>query len=351
MSNIKLNNIILDDINSKKLSNVNNNDIMVYRPKKIKEKYQYTITYETEKDMDMNENKITQIKLVLYGNFINWIKLFKSDEKNNLTELAYHDVIPNQGLHVGINLNYDEKFIIEVNPIDICTKIQIKNLSSKILDNNCKITWDNIFIINLVKRADRKEEMIKKLELANITKYEFIEAIDGMNPEIIGKFNMAKSNPDFPIVTSGHYACLLSHINAIKLAKERDYNTIMILEDDVYFCNEFLLKLDNLQVCQYDMLYLGGITSKKKLFFDDWILNSSNNKIMGAYGYMLKCHMFPTILEKLEKLMEYVDLLYIKQIQPNYNVILLNDYITTDLASSNTSNKSKKLVKRLKYIN
>ena len=68
-------------------------------------------------------------------------------------------------------------------------------------------------------------------------------------------------NKQTQIITSGHFACLLSHINAIKLAKSRNYSSIMILEDDVYFCNDFLNKLSNLMIPNYDMIYLGGIKS------------------------------------------------------------------------------------------
>jgi hypothetical protein len=95
---------------------------------------------------------------------------------------------------------------------------------------------------------------------------------------------------------------------------------------------------------------LGGIISKKKLFFNDWIF-ANNNKIMGAYGYILQNKLFDSILGRLEKLTEYVDLFYLKQIQPNYSIILLNDYIKTDLISSDTSHKCEKLIKRLEYIN
>ncbi len=332
---------------------------IVYRPRKILESNKYQIIFEP--DILNKKNKLTinekiHAKFVFYGNFINFVKFFKLKTNQNLeilpdsttTQFEYK-IIPNQGLMVSFILEPDEKFIIDVNPFDLCTKISIKNQHFLKIKNFTHIIWDNIFIINLERRPDRKEQMIQKLLNADIRNFEFVNAVDGTDPEIIQKYIAAKSNPNFPIVTPGHYACLLSHIKAIKLGLERNYSGIMILEDDVYFRDDFLIKLSNLNVCEYDMLYLGGITSKKKFFFNDWMLNT-NNKIMGAYGYILPKHMFEIILEKLEKLIEYVDLLYIKQIQPNYKVVLLNDYIKTDLASSDTSHKSNKLVKRLNYI-
>jgi GR25 family glycosyltransferase involved in LPS biosynthesis len=158
-----------------------------------------------------------------------------------------------------------------------------------------------------------------------------------------------KKNSSNPIVTSGHYACLLSHIKAIKLAKSRNYQNIMILEDDVYFDNDFINKLSRLTVPKYEMIYLGGIISKKKIFLCDWAY-SSKNKIMGAYAYILTQSIYDKILTKLEKILDYVDFVYMEQIQPYYKVLLLNDFIKTDLSSTDTSHKSKKLIKRLQYI-
>jgi GR25 family glycosyltransferase involved in LPS biosynthesis len=74
----------------------------------------------------------------------------------------------------------------------------------------------NIFYINLDKRQDRKEEI--ELELKNYGLFdnsERIQAIETPGQGILG--------------------CTMSHLNAIKLAKERSYENILILEDDFQF--------------------------------------------------------------------------------------------------------------------
>jgi GR25 family glycosyltransferase involved in LPS biosynthesis len=191
--------------------------------------------------------------------------------------------------------------------------------------------------------------MIKKLTEANITKYYFLEAYDGQNNQIIESFNKIKQKKNIPIVSSGHFACLLSHIKAIKLAIKYNYEHIMILEDDVFFCDNFINKLNDLMVPEFDIMYLGGITSKKKFFSPHWAF-SNGNKIMGAYGYILNKKMFNDIISGLEKLEQYVDIYYIKSIQPFHKTLILNDYIKTDLTSTDTSHKSNKMIKRLSYI-
>ena len=270
-----------------------------------------------------------------------WVKYNKITYKYNK--------IPSNGILISCIISNDFPLEISLKPIDMCSEIIIREFKKNFdyhLDLS-NINWDNIFIINLKRRIDRKENIIKKLQEQNIINYEFIEAIDGTEQSIIEKFTESKNNIKTQIITAGHFACLLSHIKAIKLAKSRNYSSIMVLEDDVYFCKNFLDKLSNLMIPKYDMIYLGGIISKKKLFFNDWIRCSN---IMGAYGYILTSNLFDIVLEELENLIQYVDIYYMRNIQPIYSTILLFDYIKTDLATSDTSFKSPQLVKRLNYI-
>lgn len=260
----------------------------------------------------------------------------------------YHN-IPSDGVLISCIINKEESLEITINPIDLCSEIIIKQVNIKLQSELTliNIMWDNIFIINLKRRLDRKIDMQNKLIEQNITQYEFIDAFDGTEPKIQEQFENIQKNKNTSIINSGHFACLLSHIKAIKLAKERNYSSIMVLEDDVYFCKDFISKLSNLMIPNYDMIYLGGIIKKKKLFFNDWVRYS---KIIGAYGYILSSSLFDIVINELEKLTEYVDVFYMKNIQPIYSTILLFDYIKTDLASSDTSHKSQGLVKRLNYI-
>ncbi len=325
---------LLNMINKQELDNK-----IIYKPKTIQNNIQYKIIFKS------NNKNSTQVQCILYANFINWIEFVNSKEDIPVK----YNYISNQGLLISFILTDEsDEFIINIGPIDLCTKITIKNLTQNPILDFIPIQWDNIFIINLPRRSDRKEQMIKKLSDANITNYEFIEAFDGLNPDVNNKFIQLKNKKNLQIVTPGHFACLLSHIKAIKLAKSRNYSNIMILEDDVFFYDNFINKISQILMPKFDMVYLGGIISKKKLFFNGW---AKHNKIMGAYAYLLNSSLFDIVLNHLEKLTEYVDILFIKEIQPNYSVFILDDLVKTDLASSDTSHKSNTLVKRLKYIN
>lgn len=269
--------------------------------------------------------------------------------------------INQDGFLVSFNYNHDDykKNIITFTfyPKNICVetneakpKIYICKITHELYQtiNLTNINWDNIFVINLKRRTDRKSHIIQMFKSNNIDQYEFIDAIDGLNPQILSQFNDLKLNRKTKIITSGHFACLLSHIKAIKEAKLRKYNSIMILEDDVILSHDFTNQLKSIKLPQYDMIYLGGIINKKKLFFSHWAINVKS--ILGAYGYILKSNLFDYVLNELSKLSDYVDLFYMKNIQPNYQVILLDDFVKTNLDSSDTSDKTLLVQYRLSYI-
>lgn len=291
----------------------------------------------------VKSNEIVQIQFYLYEKLIKFIKI-----KHKLVVSEYKK-ISSDGIFISCILTKDEPLEIYLEPLDLCSEIIIKQFKKYInfKSNLTNIKWDNIFIINLKRRTDRKKDIEKKLYEQNIKNYEFIEAYDGNEQHIQKEFNELKKKNNIQIISYGHYACLLSHLKAIKLAKTRNYSNIMILEDDIYFCNDFLSKISSLMVPSYDMIYLGGITNKIKLFFNDWVRYSN---IMGAYGYILNSKLFDIVLTQLENLNDYIDVFYFKKIQPIYKTILLADYIKTDLTTSDTSNKSQKLIKRLNYI-
>ena len=76
---------------------------------------------------------------------------------------------------------------------------------------------DKIIYINLERRKDRKEHIENELHNygLNFERYEAIEIKVGCNQSQVG--------------------CNISHLNVLKLARERNYKNILILEDDFTF--------------------------------------------------------------------------------------------------------------------
>ena len=74
-------------------------------------------------------------------------------------------------------------------------------------------------VINLEHRTDRREHVIQELTKLHGVTYEFVNAIKHEDANI---------------------GCTLSHQRCIQIAKDRDLNHIMILEDDVILSNNFI---------------------------------------------------------------------------------------------------------------
>lgn len=329
-------------INMKEEINDNNGKLYkIYKPTKTL-KNNYELVFEVNKT-DEKEGEF--IQFILYVKFADTIKITNGENETN------YKIFPYNGISYSCILDKKKNLTIKINPLDLCTKIiihkYINNPVKSIVSN--PICWNNIFIINLPRRTDRKEQMKTIMLKSNITNYEFIEAFDGLDNSIKSQYTELKKTNKTQIITSGHFACLLSHINAIKKAKENKYSRIMILEDDVFFNKDIFNELQTMNVPDYDLLYLGGITSKKKVFTSGWGYSNDTN-IIGAYAYILSSSIYDIVLNGLEKLSEYVDFFYLKKIQRNYRTIILNDIVKTDLSSSDTSHKSKKMIKRIKYI-
>jgi GR25 family glycosyltransferase involved in LPS biosynthesis len=93
------------------------------------------------------------------------------------------------------------------------------------------------FVINLKRRPDRLESIKKEMDYIGWD-YEVIDAID-MN---------------------SYMGCTLSHLKILEIAKSRDYEKVMVIEDDCYFMPyslSLIEKLDNdLENINYAILNL-----------------------------------------------------------------------------------------------
>ena len=109
--------------------------------------------------------------------------------------------------------------------------------------------FDKVFIINLDRRGDRMLEIKTEMEKIGVKDYERISAVDGQ--KLTGNFKVA----------IGHVGCSLSHLNVVKLAKERGYKNYVVFEDDAVFCDNFQETFSEYlkQVpAGWDCLFFGG---------------------------------------------------------------------------------------------
>lgn len=255
--------------------------------------------------------------------------------------------IPYEGILLNCYLDLEKEFIINPEITEECGQVNLFDINIILnLDTKLKhLTWDKIFIINLERRSDRKDQMIQMLNKFCLGNYEFVTAIDGQNPEISNEFEKLKNSNETQIVSSGHYGCLLSHIKALELAQKQNLKSVLILEDDVFLDSSYYTLINKIKIPQnYDMIYFGGIIPEIKFFPLGW---AKRDEIMGAYAYLIPSHMYEKILEILHRKIYCVDIAYIEHVQTKYSVYILDDIVKTNLDSSDTSYKNKILIKLL----
>ncbi len=83
--------------------------------------------------------------------------------------------------------------------------------------------FDNVYCVNLKHRQDRKANILSQCAKYKLGKVEFFEAINGKEHQ--NNYNLLP----------GAFGLILSNIEILKNAKEKKYNSIIILEDDCYF--------------------------------------------------------------------------------------------------------------------
>lgn len=140
----------------------------------------------------------------------------------------------------------------------------------------------NVFYINLNERTDRKVRIEKILSDLN-WQYERFSAIKDI---------------------CGAIGCSKSHLKLLELAKERDLDYIVIVEDDLTITdmNLFKTQLDKFlnSTIEYDVLLLGGNSypDPKYEYINDFCLRTFNCQT--TIGYIVKRGFYDTMIENFK---------------------------------------------------
>lgn len=162
--------------------------------------------------------------------------------------------------------------------------------------------FKNIYCVNLESRPDRWEQVQKEFNKFNITNVNRFNAVDGSK---IG-------NPN-PRLLKGEVGILVTHINIIDMAKDKGFENILIMEDDVYFTDE-LFKLEEYMSAvpnDWDMLYFGANHVYGKLPLE--MVNEKIAKLNFSVGLQcvaIKNTMFDKILNIIPNIEKQIDAYY-----------------------------------------
>ncbi|XP_026545409.1 probable inactive glycosyltransferase 25 family member 3 [Notechis scutatus] len=156
-----------------------------------------------------------------------------------------------------------------------------------------KIGFDEVFLINLARRADRRQRMLESLFELEIAP-SVVDAVDGrsLNSSSIKKLgvNLLEGYYD-PFsgrtLTKGEVGCFLSHHRVWKEIVERGLEKSLVLEDDIrfeaYFKRRLLKLMDELEQTQLDweLIYL----SRKQVNEKEEAVTEIPNLVVPEYSY------------------------------------------------------------------
>jgi len=136
--------------------------------------------------------------------------------------------------------------------------------------------------INLEKRKSRAKAVLKELEKLGITNYERFNACENEN---------------------GALGCSLSHIKCLELAIERNYDKVIIIEDDIEFLNPELFIKQSTKFLnsnlEWDVFLLGGNNTLPFNFVNDSCIKIY--KCQTTTGYCVKRQYYEKLLDNFKK--------------------------------------------------
>lgn len=144
-----------------------------------------------------------------------------------------------------------------------------EEFKSKFKDNPVDLEeLDNklpIFVINLERRPDRKDQIKTRLDNLGIKNYKFVNAVDGKqltDEDLLTVYDDIRAKEIHRSMEATEIACALSHINCAKRIIDEGLDYAVILEDDAELTIEFKQFLKDFRKgYDFDFLILGAFSS------------------------------------------------------------------------------------------
>ena len=122
----------------------------------------------------------------------------------------------------------------------------------------------NIVIISLERASNRRESIKNQLKTLKIDAI-IMDAVDGQNlseEQKNKKIHLPNGYRFGETFKPGEIACTMSHINTLKIAKEKNWDYLIVLEDDVVLAEDFEKRIKflfKILPANWEHVYLSGI--------------------------------------------------------------------------------------------
>ena len=205
-----------------------------------------------------------------------------------------------------LNLSTEKKALMREKGKEYALRCSWENRAqewNKILKSDIS-NLDNIFIINLEKRKERKEKMVEQLEKEDIFNYKFFNAVNGYKLTESEELRNLFEGNDFNY-RKGVIGCTLSHMKLWKqLINDKNNDFYIIFEDDLTLLPNFkenlydaintlvTNKLDYLIIAERGNKYGPDIQNKSNKYF----LNNHNFDYV-SFAYIISKHACAKIIE------------------------------------------------------
>jgi GR25 family glycosyltransferase involved in LPS biosynthesis len=199
-----------------------------------------------------------------------------------------------------------------------------------------KITdfFDKTVCINLDRRFDRWSECVAEFDKHKLTNIHRFKAIDGKD--------LKQTSSGF--MTPSRMALVLTNIQIIEEAIKNNYESILILEDDIEFGPQ-VIKMDSYFDSlpnDWDMLYFGGNHNTHMGIRPPDIINEKVCKLHNTYSthcVAINKKAYEPILDRIKKCDNALDVIYV-ELQNKLDVYSFYPMIATQRVSfSDIENK------------
>jgi GR25 family glycosyltransferase involved in LPS biosynthesis len=191
---------------------------------------------------------------------------------------------------------------------------------------------NNIYVINLKKRTDRKLHITNQLAKINCKNYNLIEAVDGNS----------LTNPTN--LSNGMFGLVKTYLNIYEEWSKKDAENILLIEDDSLFVNNFNEKVEdyvNNVPSDWDMLYFGANHNyhmgKKTIKINEKCIKLNNS--YSAHCVLLKKRVFEELIENIKNFSIENDVM-MSNLQNKYNGYSSSEVLVTQIENySDIENK------------